>query len=92
MYFSKNIIRVIKSRRMRWEEHVADMGKTRGAYRVFDRRPERKGPGEKPRRKGDDNIKTYLKRSVSVADWIYVAQNREKWQALVNAVMNFRVP
>jgi hypothetical protein len=45
----------------------------------------------KSKRRWEDNIKMYLKRPVRVADWIDVAQNREKWQVLVNAVMNLRV-
>jgi hypothetical protein len=58
---SPNIIRVIKSRRMRWAEHVACMRDRRGAYRVFVGRPEGRRPLGRPRRRWEDNVKVDLK-------------------------------
>jgi len=60
LYSSPNIVRVIKSRRMRWAGHVARMGKEREAYRVLVGKPEGKRPLEGPRRRWVDNIKTDL--------------------------------
>jgi hypothetical protein len=57
MYSSSNIIRVIKSRRMRWAWHVACMGEKRGAYRIVAGRPEGRRPRGRPRRRWEDNIK-----------------------------------
>ena len=56
LYCSPNIVRVIKSRRMRWEGHVARMGKRRGVYRVLMGKPEGKRPLGRPRRRWEDNI------------------------------------
>jgi hypothetical protein len=60
LYSSQNIVRVIKSRRMRWAGHVARMGVGRGAYRVLVGRPEGKRPLGRPRRRWEDNIKMDL--------------------------------
>jgi hypothetical protein len=60
LYSSPNIIRVIKSRRMRWAGHVAGMGEKRGAYRILVGRPEGRRPLGRPRRRWEANIKTYL--------------------------------
>jgi hypothetical protein len=60
LHTSPNIIRVIKSRRMRWAGHVARMGKKRGAYSVLVGKPEGKRPLGRPRRRWDDNIKIGL--------------------------------
>jgi hypothetical protein len=93
LYSSPNIIRVIKSRRMRWAGYVARMGVWRGAYRDFVGRPEGRRPLGRPRRKWEDNIKMYLQEVVwKDMDWIDMAQDRDRWRALVSAVMNIRVP
>jgi hypothetical protein len=60
LYSSPSIIRVIKSRRLRWAGHVARMGERRGAYRVLVGKPEGRRPLERPRRRWDDNIKMDL--------------------------------
>jgi hypothetical protein len=60
LYSSPNVIRVIKSRRMRWTGHVARMGEGRGAYRILVGRPEGRRPIGKPRRRWEDNIKMDL--------------------------------
>jgi hypothetical protein len=93
MYSSPDIVQVIKWKRMRWAGHVARMGERRGGYRVLLRKPEGKTPLGRPRHRWEDNIKMDLQEVGCVGmDWIEVAQDRERWRALVNAVMNFRVP
>jgi hypothetical protein len=93
LYCSYNIFRVIKSRRMRWAEHVARMGEGREVYRVLVERPEGKRPLGRPRRRWEDNIKLDLKETViDEANWVQLAQDRVQWRACVNTVMNLRVP
>jgi hypothetical protein len=93
LYSSPSIIRVIKSRRMRWVGHVARMGEGRGAYRVLVGRPEGTRPLGRPRRRGEDNIKMDLaEMGIDGANWIRLAQDRVQWRAFVNTVMNLRVP
>ena len=90
---SPNIVRVIKSRIMRWAGHVARMEERRGVYRVLVGKPEGKRPLGRLRRRWDDNIKMDLQEvGCGCVDWIELAQDRERWRALVNAVMNLRVP
>jgi hypothetical protein len=74
LYSSLNIVRVIKSRRIRWAGHVARMWEGRGVYRVLVGRPECKRPLGRPRFKWDDNIKMYLREiGFDEADWIQLA-------------------
>ena len=78
---------------MRWAGHVARMGERGGVYRVLVGKPEEKRPLGKPRRRWEDNIKMDLQEvGCGVMDWIEVAQDGDRWRALVNAVMNLRVP
>jgi hypothetical protein len=92
LYSSQNIIRVIKSRRMRWAGHVARMGEKRGAYRILVGSPEGRRQLGRPKRRWEDNIKMDLQEVGWVGmGWIDLAQNRDRWRALVNAVMNLRV-
>jgi hypothetical protein len=87
-----NIVRVIKSRRMRWTGHVARMGKGTGVYRVLGGRPEGKRPLERPRRRWEDNIMMDLGEiGIDGANWIRLAQDRFQWRAFVNTVRNLRV-
>jgi hypothetical protein len=77
LYSSQNIVRVIKSRRMRWARHVARMGEGRGAYRVLVGTPKGKRPLERSRRRWEDNIKMGLSETgIDGANWIRLAQDR----------------
>jgi hypothetical protein len=88
-----NIVRVVKSRRMRWAGHVARMGKGRGVYRVLVGRPEVKRPMGRSRRSWKDNIKMDLREiGIDVSNRIRLALDTVQWRAFVNTVMNFRVP
>ena len=92
-YSSPNIVRVIKSRRMRWAGHVARMEEGRGVHKVLVGKPEGKRPLGRPRRRWDDNIKMDLEEvGRGCGDWMELAQDRKRWQALVSTVMNLRVP
>jgi hypothetical protein len=74
LYSSPNIVKVIKSRRMKWAEHVARMGEGRGVYRVLVGRPENKRPLGGPRRRLEDNIKMDLREiGIDGANWIGLA-------------------
>jgi hypothetical protein len=93
LYSSSNIVRVIKSRMMRWAGNVARMGEGRGAYRILVGRPEGKRPLGRPRRRWEDSIKMDLREiGIDGANWIRLVQDRVQWQAFVNMVMNLRVP
>jgi hypothetical protein len=93
LYSSPNIVRVIKSSRMRWAGHVARMVEGRGVYRVSVGRPERKRPLGRARRRWEDNIKMgFRERRINGANWIQLAQDKVQWLAFVNMVMNLRVP
>ena len=93
LHSSPSIFRVIKSRKMRWAKHVARIGDRRGAYRVVLERPEGNIPLRRTRRRWEDNIKMDLQEvGCGDMDWIDVAQDRDRWRALVNVVMNLRVP
>ena len=88
-----NIVRVVKSRRMRWAGYVAHMGEGRGLHRVLVRKPEGKRPLARPRRRWEDNIKMNLQEvGGGCGNCMELAQDRERWRVLVSTVMNFRVP
>ena len=93
LYSSPNIVRVIKSRRMRWAGHVARMCGKRGMYRVLVGKPEGKRPLGRTRRRCVDNIRLDLQEvGCGYMDWIGLDQDRDMWRNLVSAVMNLRVP
>ena len=77
---------------MRCAEHVARMGKRRGAYRVLVGRPEERRPLGRPRRRWEDNIKIDLQETGWGMDWIDLAQDRDRLWTVVNAVTNLSVP
>jgi hypothetical protein len=84
---------MIKSRGMRWARHVARMWQRRGLHRVLMKKHEEKKTRGRPRSRWNDNIKIDLKEvGCEVMDWIELAQDRNRWWALVNAVMNLRAP
>jgi hypothetical protein len=92
LYSSPSIIKFMKLRRMRWAEHVARMGEKRVVCRILVRMPEGKTPLGRPRRTCVDNIKMDLVEiGLGCVDWIGLAQDRYKWRALVNSVMNLRL-
>jgi hypothetical protein len=68
------------------------MGEKRSAHRILVRRPEGTRPLGRPRRRWEDNIKMDLEEMGWGMDWIELAQNRDRWRSVVNAVMNLRVP
>jgi hypothetical protein len=79
LYPSPNIIRVIKSRRMRWAGYVTRMGEGRGAYRILVGRPEGMRPLGRPRHRWEDNIKMDLQEvGWGGMDWIDMAQDRDR--------------
>jgi hypothetical protein len=83
---------MIKSRRMKWAGHVAQMGKKGNAYRILVGKPEERRPLERPRHRWVDNIRMGLREiEWGGMDWIDLAQDRDQWKALVNTVMNLRV-
>jgi hypothetical protein len=90
LYSSPNIVRVIKSRRMRWwARYIARMADGRDVYRVLVGRPEGKRPLERPRHKWEDIIKMDLREiGIDEANWIRLAQDRVRWRAFVNTVVN----
>jgi hypothetical protein len=93
LYYSLNIVRVIKARRMMWAGHVARRGEESGVYRFLVGRPEGKRPLGRSRRRWEDNIKMDLREiGINGENWIQLAQDRVQWQACVNTVMNLRVP
>ena len=93
LYSSPNIVRMIKSRRMRWAGHVARMGEKRGVYRVLLGKPEGRRPLGSPGHRWVDNIRMDLQEVGCVyMDWIGLAQDRDRWRTLVSAVMNLGVP
>jgi hypothetical protein len=92
-YPSPSIIRIIKFRRMSWAGHVARMGEKENAYRLLVGKPEGKRPLGRPRRRWVDNIRMDLGEVAwGDVDWIALAQDRNRWRALVNSVLNFQVP
>jgi hypothetical protein len=84
---------MIKPGEMRWGGHVARMGEKKNAYRILVGKPEGERPLGRPRRRWVDNIKIDLREiRWDGMDWLDLAQDRDQWRALVNMVMNFRVP
>jgi hypothetical protein len=91
LYSSPDIIRQVKSRRMRWAGHVARMGAGRNVYRVFVRKSGGKRPLGRRRRRWENGIRTDVRNIGWGVESIHLAQDRDRWRAVVNAVMNLRV-
>jgi hypothetical protein len=92
LYSSPHIIRQIKSRRMRWVGHVVRMREERKVYRVLVGKPEGKRPLGRPKRRWEEWIRMDVREiDWGAVEWIHLAQDREPWRALVNAVMNLRI-
>jgi hypothetical protein len=93
LYPSPSIIRIIKSRRVRWAGHVARMGEKRDTYRLLVGKPEGKRPLGRPRCRWVDNIRMDLGEvGWGDVDWIGLAQDRNRLRTLVNSILNLRVP
>jgi hypothetical protein len=93
LYSSPSIIKIINSRRMSWAGHVAGMEEKRKAYRLLVGKPEGKRPLGRTRRRWVDNVRMDLGEvGWSDVDWIGLAKDRNRWRALVNSVLNLRVP
>jgi hypothetical protein len=84
-----SIIRMIKSRRMKWTGHIARMGAKRNAYRILVGKPDGKRSLKRPRHRWVDNIKIDFREiEWDGMDWIELAQDRDQWRSFVNAVIN----
>jgi hypothetical protein len=93
LYSSPIIIRIIKSSKRRWVGHVAGMGEKRNTYRLLVGKPARKRPLGRPRWSWVHNIRIDLGEMIwGDVDWIGLAQDRNRWTALVNSVLNLQVP
>jgi hypothetical protein len=93
LYSSPNVVWVKKSRRMRWAGHVERMGEGIGVYRVLVGKPEGRRPLGRLRHRWENNIRMDLREvGCGGVDWMELAQDRDKWRALVSVVMNLWVP
>ena len=89
LYRSPNIVRVIKSRRLRWAGHVARMEEGRSAFKILTGKPTGKKPLGRPRRRWEDNIRMNLEEiGINAGNWVDSAQDRDCRRALVNAAWN----
>ena len=93
LYRSPNIVRVNKSRRLRWAGYVARMEESRSAFKILTGKPTGKRPLGRPRRRWEDNIRMDLEGiGINEGNWVDSAQDRDFWRALVNAALKLRVP
>jgi hypothetical protein len=92
LYLFPDIIRQVKSRRMRWAGHVARMGEDRKVYKVLVGKPEGRRPLGRPSRRWEDEIRMDLREiGLGGVDWIRLSQDRDRWRAVASAVMNLQV-
>ena len=93
MYRSPNIVRVIKSRRLRWAGHITRMEEGRSAVKILAGKPTGKRLLGRPRRRWEDDIRMDLEEiGISAGNWVDSAQDRNHWRALLNAALNLLVP
>ena len=94
LYRSSNIIvRVIKSRTLRWTGHVVRMEEGRNAFKILTGTPTEKRPLGRLRNRWEDNIRKDLKEiRINTRNSVDLAQDRDYWRALVNAALNLRIP
>jgi hypothetical protein len=93
VFASPNIILVIKSRRMKWKEHVTHMEEIINSYKILVGKSERKRPLGRPRRRWEDDIRMDLREvRWEGVDWMYLVEDRDQWRSVVNTVVNLRVP
>ena len=93
LYCTPNIVRVTTSRKMRWAGYVARMRERKGVNRVLVGKPEGKRSLGRRRSRWQDNIKMDVEDvGCGGMDWMELDQGRDRWWALVNVVMNLRVP
>ena len=91
MYLSPNIVRVIKSIRLRWTGHVARMEEARNGFKILTNKSTGKRPLGRPRRRWDDNFRMDLEETgINARNWVD-SLDRDYWRALVNAALNLRV-
>jgi hypothetical protein len=92
LYASSLIMRVIKSRRLRWARHEARMEEFRNACKILIRKPEGKRPLGRQRRRWEDMRMCVRELGWEGVDWIHLAQDRDQWRAVVNTIWNLWVP
>ena len=93
LYRSPNIVRVIRSIRLRWAGHIARMEERRSAFKIITGKTTGKRPLGRPRRRWEDNIRMDLEEiGINEGNWVDSARDRDYWRALVNAALNLRVP
>ena len=90
---SPNIVTVIKCRRLRRSDHVARMEEGRSAFKILTGKSIGKRPLGIPGRRWEDNIRIYLEEiDINASNWVDSADDRDYWRALVNVILNLRIP
>jgi hypothetical protein len=93
LYRSPKIVKVIKSRRLKWADHVARMEEGRSDFKILTGKSTGKRPLGRPRRRWEDNIRMDLKEiGINTRNWVDSAQDRNYWRVRVNAELNLQVP
>ena len=93
LFGSPNIVKGIKSRRLRWAGHVARIEEGWSAFKTLTGIPARKRPLRRPRRTWEGNIRMDLKEiGINTRNWVDLAQDRDYWRPVVNTALNLRIP